>query len=375
MNILFLTWKDITHPSKWWAETVIYNYAKRLIARGHTVIWFASTFPGAERESVIDGIHIIRKFHMHTAWLFGWIWYRKWKKQNHIDIIIDEAGGWPLLSPLYEKKIPILFLIHHIGDDEFQKYWYIGKFAKKLYHSMIRQYRSYTTITVSNSTRDELVNDFWFSRNDISVIENVCDRMPIQNVDFTQKEKKILFLGRIMPVKRVEDAIRAFSVFFHSDSHFSEYILNIAGTYQDLGYFHTLKLIIQELHLEDRVFFSGYIDNEKMQDFITPHKILLVPSKKEGFWLVILEANAYGISAIGYDVPGLRDSIHPWVNGFLIPDGDYQSMGMKLAEVIRDTDFYEKLSIQSLEYVKRLGNWDTKTDELEKILSELWIHE
>jgi hypothetical protein len=48
------------------------------------------------------------------------------------DIIIDEAGGLPLLSPLYEKKTPIVFFSHHVGDKErdYSYPWPLNKIGK-----------------------------------------------------------------------------------------------------------------------------------------------------------------------------------------------------------------------------------------------------
>jgi len=88
-------------------------------------------------------------------------WYKEFKRDNTIDIIIDEAGGWPLLSPLYEKHIPIYFFAHHIGDKEFDVYpWPIGTLARSVYRYMIGLYRHTPTIAVSGSTREELIDEF-----------------------------------------------------------------------------------------------------------------------------------------------------------------------------------------------------------------------
>lgn len=100
----------------------MYNYAKRLVALGHEVTWFASSFTSAQKEEMIDGVRIIRKFTMHTIWMFAWKWYKDFSQKERVDIIIDEAGGWPLLSPLYAKDAPIIFFAHHIGDAEFERF-------------------------------------------------------------------------------------------------------------------------------------------------------------------------------------------------------------------------------------------------------------
>lgn len=114
MHILFLTWKDIRHPRAGGAERVVLEYARRLVQDGHTVSWLGSGFQNALPYEEIEGIHVYRKYHIYTIYFLAWIWYRRFTRENPVDIIIDEAGGVPLLSPLYEKKVPIFFLIHHI---------------------------------------------------------------------------------------------------------------------------------------------------------------------------------------------------------------------------------------------------------------------
>ncbi len=47
---------------------------------------------------------------------------------------------------------------------------------------------------------------------------------------------------------------------------------------------------------------------------------------KEGYGLVVLEGNAYGLPAFAYDVEGLRDSIRDGKNGILAPEGDVDAL-------------------------------------------------
>lgn len=247
MKILFLTWKDSKHPFAGGAEKVIHEYAKGLVKLGHQVSWFAYSFPGASEKDSYDGIDIIRKFSLKSAYfLFPW-WYKK-HLQGKFDVIIDEAGGLPLLSPWYEKKTPIVFFAHHIGDKE-RNYAYprpLSSIGKWVYRQFFKPYKNYPTITVSQSTKSELVEKFSFDPEKIQVIENACDITPLKEIDFAKKEDRILFLGRLMPIKRVEDAIKAFAFFLKSDKKFSHYVLDIVGNAQDKQYVAFLKKIATE---------------------------------------------------------------------------------------------------------------------------------
>jgi Glycosyltransferase Family 4 len=114
------------------------EYARGLASQGHQVTWFASAFSGADLEEKYEGIRIIRQYSNHTIWLFAWLWYRNYKKTNPVDIILDEAGGWPLLSPFFEKNIPIYFFIHHIGEKEFSAYPFpVSALSRWIYRILI----------------------------------------------------------------------------------------------------------------------------------------------------------------------------------------------------------------------------------------------
>lgn len=369
MKILFLTRKDSKHPFAGGAEKVIHEYAKGLVQLGHQVTWFAYNFPDGKEKDQYDGIEIIRKFSLKTTYFLFPSFYKKHFKGKY-DIIIDEAGGLPLLSPLYEKKTPIIFLAHHVGDKErdYNYPWPLSVIGKSIYYQFFKVYKNKLTITVSQSTKEELIQKFGFKEPNINVIENVCDITPLSKLDFGAKEDKILFLGRLMPIKRAEDAIKAFAYFIKSNPIFSHYILDIVGNNQDKKYVQKLKATAEAYDVSKNVNFCWFIERSAFQSFISRHKLMLVPSMKEGFWLIVLEGNSYGLPVIGYDVPGLRDSIQEGVNGYKVGDGDYQAMWKKIIDLLENDDKLYNFSKQALNHVKSLPNRAEQVKKVENVL-------
>jgi len=371
MRILFLTWKDIKHPFAWWAEKVIYEYAKWLVLKWHQITWFWYSYKDCLETEIIDWIQIIRKFNLYNSYFLFPKYYKKnlaWK----YDLIIDEAWGLPFLSPKFEKNIPIIFFAHHIWDLEWDYSFPfpLNKIWKIIYFWLFKQYKNNKTITVSNSTKEELVENFWFKKDKVEVITNACDVTPIEKIDFSQKEDRILFLGRLMPIKRVEHAILAFNRFIKSDDKFANYKLDIVWNNQDKKYLSILNKLIEDLWLKNKVNFLWHIDRKDHNSFMFKQKLILVTSIKEWFWLIVLEWNSYWISAIWYNVCWLRDSISDWKNGYLIKDWDYNAMWDKIWEIIWNNETIENISNSSLEYVKILEWWDKKVDKFEKIILE-----
>lgn len=377
-DILFLTWKDSKHPNAWWAEKVVYEYAKWLVKLWHNVTWLSSGFEWGKNEEVIDWIKIIRIYSIKTIYFFAWIWYRKYIKNNNVDIIIDEAWWLPLFSPFFARNKKIFFMAHHIWDKEWDLAFvkplnYIWKYIMK---KIFRVYKNKKTITVSDSTKDELVDDLWFKSENIKVIENALDIKPIEKINFTKKENSIIFLGRLMPMKRVEDAIKAFVDFItHPNTLLleerwqeKEYELNIVWVAQDKKYVESLYKLVKELKLEDKIHFVWY-SKEIFDKYLEISKVMLVPSYKEWFWLIVLEANAYWLPVVWYDVAWLRDSIVEWVNWYKVSPWNYSQMWKKLSQVLENENDYKELSNKSLDHVKWLESWKDKVNDLEKFIS------
>ena len=64
----------------------------------------------------------------------------------------------------------------------------------------------------------------------------------------------------------------------------------------------SLHVIVDSLGIKERVIFHGYLTQERYIEILTCSRCILVPSEKEGYGLVVIEANAYGLPAIGYNV-------------------------------------------------------------------------
>lgn len=363
-HILFLTWKDISHPRAGGAERVIMEYAKRLVADGYRVSWLGSWFPWAKEQEQIEGVDIYRKYSLNSIYFLARFWYKKFIKDNPVDIIIDEAGGIPLLSPLYEKNIPIYFFIHHIGDHEYETAFPfpLNKVFKQFVFWTFSLYKKLPTITVSNSTKQELIEHHWFQ--DIHVVENATHLEPIPQIDWNNKKKEIVFYGRLTRMKRTDHAIRAFA---HFVAKFPDYDMNIIGNPQDEIYFAELQQLVTDLQLTEKIHFRGY-SHEIVAKYLPRGQVLLVPSTKEWYGLIVLEWNCYGLPTIAYDVPGLRDSVRDGKNWALVSDGDYKAMGETLIEFGENPQELKNLSESSLSFIQDFGGWDARYTEFKEII-------
>jgi hypothetical protein len=108
MNILWFTWKDLTHPLAGGAEVVNEELAKRLVEDGNEVIFIVGGYKGMKNESTKSGYRIIRLGNRLSVY---WKAYRYYKKNfiGWADIVIDEVNTIPFFCKLYVKEPNIIF--------------------------------------------------------------------------------------------------------------------------------------------------------------------------------------------------------------------------------------------------------------------------
>ncbi|MFE4572191.1 N-acetyl-alpha-D-glucosaminyl L-malate synthase BshA [Paenibacillus chitinolyticus] len=154
--------------------------------------------------------------------------------------------------------------------------------------------------------------------------------------EFARDDEKILLhISNFRPVKRVTDVVDIFK-------RVSEKIpsrLLFVGEGPELS-----KVIsyVKELGLSDRVNFCGKQDD--VAQLISLGDVMLLPSEKESFGLVALEAMACGVPTVGSIAGGIPELVTHGETGFLAEIGDTEKMADYAVELLSDPQQYEKMS-------------------------------
>ncbi len=170
--------------------------------------------------------------------------------------------------------------------------------------------------------------------------------------------KRILFLGRISPIKDIETLIRAVSLVKDKNKY-----LEIVGP-AEKDYLYKLKNLIAELGVEDRVKFSApiYDINEKIKK-IDSAGVFVLPSKSEAMPQSLIEAMARKRIVIASDNRGAKDLIEHGKNGLLFKVGNYKELADLLNGNFEDSD----LGLEAKRSVEKFS-WDKIVDKLDNIL-------
>ncbi len=345
MRILMLAWRDIKHPKMGGAEVVTDIYLKGL-SKKHDVVLFSSAFKGCKKKEKINGYSVVRRGNRFSVYFWGLLFALR----NRFDVIIDQVNTIPFFTPLFFKDSIAFF--HQLCLDVWfweSKLSVLGYMLENVY---LKLYRNHKAFVVSESTKKDLVKYAWMNPKNILVLENQIDFKPVKRVK--KKEKAFCFCGRLKKSKRVQDCIRAIK-----DVDASLYIIG------DGDYRRKLENLVKKLGLRNKVVFFGRVSFEKRNEIMSRCLAILVPSVREGWGLIVTEANANGTMAITYNVPGLVDSNK---TGIIVSGVKEMAKAMKW--VLKNPKKVIAMSEKSLEHAGKYCNWDKNVRRLEEWLTQ-----
>ncbi|UQZ32377.1 N-acetyl-alpha-D-glucosaminyl L-malate synthase BshA [Paenibacillus sp. PK3_47] len=171
-------------------------------------------------------------------------------------------------------------------------------------------------------------------------------------------EKILMHISNFRPVKRVHDVV---DVFAKVNRELPSKLL-LVGEGPDLP---KIQAKIHEMGLEDKVRFLGKQD--EIAQVISLADLLLLPSEKESFGLVALEAMACGVPTIGSQAGGIPELIVHGKTGFLAPIGDTSAMAKYAVKLLSDEQMAEQFRKDCLERACEGFSRDMITNQYEDI--------
>ncbi|MFC1769910.1 glycosyltransferase family 4 protein [Nitrospirota bacterium] len=352
MRILFLNRRDTVNPLGGGAEIYTHEMAKRLVANGDEVDLFTMAFPDCAKEEVIDGIRHIRagsEFGVHYR---GFIY--AFKHRRHYDLIVDEFNGIGFGGFLFRKG---MLLIHQM----YREFWFrelgiLGALPYIIEPINLWLYRKQPAITVSRSTATDLEA---IGFNNVHIVKNAIEALPVDETVTKEPDPTLLFLSRLRSTKKPEDAIRIYQRVKKSVPNLKLWFVGRGPEEEKL---HALAA-------DDRdITFLGFVEEAKKYEIYKRAHIIVVPGVREGWGMNVTEAASQGTPAVGYNVPGLRDSIRDKKTGLLA--SGIEDAAEKVLMLLNDKELYAQYSSNCIEDVKQF-NWHNRAEEFRKIIEGL----
>lgn len=335
-SVLLLCWRDTGHPQGGGSETYLQRIGSQLAAAGLRVTLRTARYPGAARREVVDGVEVSRGGGRHTVYIRAGLAMVAARaglgplRRARPDVVIDAQNGVPFLARLaYGRRVVVL--VHHCHREQWPVAGRLlarfGWFVESRLSPRLHRNNQYVTVSLP-SARD--LAELGVDSSRVAIVRNGLDAAPPGTMGAARSQTpRVLVLSRLVPHKQIEDALDAVAQLRQrvSDLH-----LDIVGG----GWW--LERLVQHaarLRISDAVTFHGHVDETTKHAVAQRCWVHVLPSRKEGWGLSVIEAGLHGLPTLGYrSCGGLNDSVVDGVTGILV--ADHAELTDRLEQLLAD---------------------------------------
>jgi len=356
MRIAIVT--ELFHPHIGGCEKRFMEIGKRLSKKNEVHIFTILYENKLPKEEIVEDIFINRYAysenyikHNSSRSLFGVLKYSLMTLRkvltNNFDIYY--FNQWPILHSIFSK--PFAFPL----VQEWCEVWSENKRIVIL-EKMLKRVTKYH-VAVSKFTKHRLINFLRIKPENVTVIPNGVDYQKFSKETDRKKWGKIIYIGRIVPHKRLDLLLLAKKKLPNTELH-------IIGSGESL-----LNIKKQAAKLKD-VYIHGSLPEDQMLKILKDSWIFILPSEREGSGIAALEAMAAGIPVITVDSPNnATKEIINGMNGVVVP-AKADSVAEAISNLLSDESRWHEMSSYAKCFAKRF-DWDVIAYKMEEYLKKI----
>ncbi|MGX6746163.1 glycosyltransferase family 4 protein [Streptomyces xantholiticus] len=295
-RIVFLAHRDLANAAAGGSELLIDQLAQGLTALGHQVTLLCGG-PAVHRPYRVVSAGSRLGHYLGARAAFA-------RQVGECDLLVEVCNGMPYLAPLWHRG-PTICLVNHVHTELWDMRFPppVARAGRLLEHwALARAHRGNLMVAVSPSTAGAL-RAIGVPDRQIRVVHNGVDEPAARSP--RSRTPLFLALGRLVDYKRIDLLLRL----WERVRPVTGGRLVVVGDGPERGR-------LEQLAGED-VEFTGHVSEEEKHRLLCEAWMLLHPAAVEGWGLVVTEAGARGTPTLGFDVPGLRDSVDDGVTGLL----------------------------------------------------------
>jgi glycosyltransferase involved in cell wall biosynthesis len=366
-RIHILAWRDLDDPEAGGSELHASTIARLWAQAGLDVTMRSSAAAGHSAYAQRDGYRVVRKSGRYGVFprtaLSGLV-----GRTGHRDALVEVWNGMPFFSPTWARCPRVVFL-HHVHAEMWRmvlKPEILARLGEMLEFSVAPPvYRRSRIVTLSSSSKQEIVDMLRLPERNISVVPPGVDRR------FTPGGARsprplVVAAGRLVPVKRFELLIDA--------------LVELRGHHPDLeavivgeGYERpALEARIRAAGATGWLTLPGHLSDGDLLSLYRRAWVLASTSLREGWGMTVTEAAACGTPAVVSRIAGHLDAVDHGASGYL---ADGPELGKHLDRVLRDGALRLRLGKGALELASRYTWEATARGTLEALASTAAAHQ
>lgn len=373
-RVLLLGWRDTGHPQGGGSEAYLQRIGAQLASSGVAVTLRTARYPGAPRRDTLDGMTVSRGGGPYSVYIWAGLAMVAARarlgplRRARPDVVIDTQNGIPFLARLAYGRRSVL-LVHHCHREQWpvagRRTGRFGWFVESRLSPALHRRNQYVTVSLPSARE---LTDLGVAPGRIAVVRNGLDEAPQASLSADRSvTPRVAVLSRLVPHKQIEDALDAVAAL---RCRIPDLHLDIVG-----GGWWERRLVdhAAALGIADAVTFHGHIDDEAKHHVVQRSWVHLMPSRKEGWGLAVIEAAQHGVPTIGYrSSGGLTDSIVDGVTGLLVDGPDELVDGLRrlLTDPVLRDELGAKARIRSAEF-----SWALSADAMRTVLESVYAGE
>ncbi|MCU1484948.1 MAG: putative glycosyl transferase [Actinomycetia bacterium] len=359
-RIHLLAWRDLDDDEAGGSEVHAHTVARLWAEAGIDVTMRTSSAVGRPPTATRDGYHVVRRAGRHLVFPRSAL-AAATGRMGPRDGLVEIWNGMPFLSPLWARG-PRVTWLHHVHAEMWQMMLpgplaSVGNLIERRLAPPF--YRRTAVVTLSESSRHELVDELGFRTDRVTVIPPGID--PV----FSPAGEKsptplVVAVGRLAPVKRFHvlvDALVALKV-DHPDL---EAVL--VGEGQDRP---ALEARIAAAGATGWIRLPGRVTEPELVDLYRRAWAVSSASAREGWGMTITEAAACATPAVVTRISGHSDAVVDGETGLLADVGD---LGAALGRVLADPDLRARLSAGAAAHAARY-TWAATAEGTLQVLAD-----
>jgi len=348
-HVHLLAWRDLDDDESGGSEVHAHNIASIWAQAGVRVTMRTSFAVGQPPVGVRDGYTVSRRGSRYSVFprsaaaeVLG--------RLGPCDAVVEIWNGVPFLSPLWWHG-PTSVWLHHVHGPMWGQTLPApaARFGNLLEERLAPPfYRRVPMVTLSPSSKEELVDELGFDRDHVTVIPPGVDPFFSPGGDRSATPLAVA-VGRLAPVK---DFPRLVRILAGVRERVPDVELVIVGE----GYARDeIEAVVRSVDGDPWVRLPGRISDDELRDLYRRSWVTVSASTREGWGMTVTEAAACGTPTVATDIAGHADAVVAGRSGLLRTSD--AALADALVDVLTDDELRARLQVGALERAAEL-TWE-----------------